>query len=198
MNARLWVSGMGLLALAAAPLSGQIADRVDRSGRATGGAYYRPGADCGRYDRYGDHRWDEYGWDGDAREPWWTDGLHRDRRDWDRDRARCAESIRRVDARRSRFAYEHDRLHDSLWREHLQWHRRHGNQPRNRGWARAHANLHEKLAREHARWHRRHDDEYGYSLGQRHRYDDGYRFDDDYNHDGRNRPGRGRGRGGER
>jgi hypothetical protein len=179
------------MALAAAPVNAQIADRVDRG--YDNRSVFRPGDDCARYDRYGDHRWDDYGWDGDARESWRNDGLHRDRRDRDRDRARCAEWIRRTDSRRSRFAYEHDRLHDQMWRDHLQWHRRHANQPHNRGWTRSHANLHEKLAREHARWHRRHDHEYGYNVGRDHRYDDGYRFDDDDH--GRNRPGRARGRG---
>lgn len=190
MNARMWVSGMGLLVLATTPLSAQIADRVGGAGSATGAAYYRGRAECFRYERYGDHHWDDYGWDGDSRENWWNDGLHRDRRDLDRERERCGEWIRRADNRRSRFAYEHDRLHESLWREHLQWHRRHGH-ARNRGWIRAHANLHERLAREHARWHRRHDSEYGYIAGRDHRYDDGYRFEDERD---RNRPGRARGR----
>jgi hypothetical protein len=186
---------MGLLAFVASPASAQIADRADRRGSASGSVVRtaEQSADCVRFDRYGDHRWDEYGWDGDVREIWWRDGIHRDRRERDRDRARCADWIRRVDSRRSRFAREHDLLHEKLWRDHMQWHRRHGNQPRNRGWQRSHGAMHEKLAREHARWHRRYDHEYGYAAGVNHRYDDRYERDDRYDRSEPNRPGRARG-----
>ncbi|MGH7500731.1 MAG: hypothetical protein ACREL7_03135 [Longimicrobiales bacterium] len=167
------LAGIAWLALGFIPAGAQIADRVDRSGTASGTVLRRGDryAECTRFDRYGDHRWDEYGWDGDRREVWWNDGYHRERADRDRDRARCVDWIRLADNRRSRFAYEHDLLHERLWRDHMQWHRRHGNQPRNRGWLRAHGASHEKLAREHARWHRRYDREYGYLTGVDHRYD---------------------------